>query len=332
MRLVDQEAHFQYCRMSVAKFDSLLQRVQPLIEKQFTNFREPISARDRLYVTLRYLASGDAMSSMAYAYRIGRSTVSQIVSETCDALWEVLQDELLEPSDENWKRIAAEFNDCWQFPHCIGAIDGKHVAIKCPSNAGSMYYNYKGFHSIVLMAIASASYRFMLVDIGAQGRHSDGGVFLNSVMGQKFHQEQLNIPLPSPLHINGPSLPYMIVADEAFQLNKFTLRPYPGRRPITASLETAEKIVKAAVVLHNFLLPEPAYCPPLFGDSVARNGDIVEGQWRQMDLDNTAFHRVGRAGGQAHSRYAAERRNEFKDYFLNEGTVPWQWDLRHALQ
>lgn len=70
------------------------------------------------------------MSSMAYAYRVGRSTVSQVISETCDALWEVLQDELLEPSDENWKRIAAEFNNCWQFPRCIGAIDSKHVAIK----------------------------------------------------------------------------------------------------------------------------------------------------------------------------------------------------------
>jgi len=48
-------------------------------------------------------------------------------------------------------------------------------------------------------------------------------------MGQKFHQEQLNIPLPAQLHINGPFLPYIIVTDEAFQLNKFTLRPYPGR-------------------------------------------------------------------------------------------------------
>jgi len=41
------------------------------------------------------------MNSMAYAYRIGRSTVSQIISETCDALWEVLQDELFQPSEEN---------------------------------------------------------------------------------------------------------------------------------------------------------------------------------------------------------------------------------------
>lgn len=53
IRLFDPETHFAYCRMTVAKFDDLLQRVQPLIEKQITNFRHPISARDRLYLTLR---------------------------------------------------------------------------------------------------------------------------------------------------------------------------------------------------------------------------------------------------------------------------------------
>jgi len=53
MRMLYQKAHFQYYRKSVAKFDSLLQRVEPLIEEQLTNFRHPISSRDRLYLTLR---------------------------------------------------------------------------------------------------------------------------------------------------------------------------------------------------------------------------------------------------------------------------------------
>jgi len=44
-----------------------------------------------------------------------------------------------------------------------------------------------------------------------------------------------------------------------------------------------------------------------------------------MNLNNTAFRTIGSIGGQAHSRYAAEKRNEF-DYFLNEGAVSWQWD------
>lgn len=79
-----------FCRMNVSDFDFLLNRVKPLIEKQNTRFRRSISAGERLCVTLRYLASGDSMASIAYLFRIGRSTVSKIIAETCIDIYEVL--------------------------------------------------------------------------------------------------------------------------------------------------------------------------------------------------------------------------------------------------
>lgn len=54
-------------------------------------------------------------------------------------------------------------------PNWIG-IDGKHCRIKCPPNAGSQFYNYKHFYSIVLITVAEAQYNFILIDVGAYGR------------------------------------------------------------------------------------------------------------------------------------------------------------------
>lgn len=111
----------------------------------------------------RYLAQGDSVLSKHTEFRIGRSTVYKIIPETCQAIWEALQSIFLPTLDTNlWNRVAEGFMDKWQFPNCVGAIDGKHVRIKAPPMSGSEFYNYKGFFSIVLMAACDAEYKFTL--------------------------------------------------------------------------------------------------------------------------------------------------------------------------
>ena len=74
-----------------------------------------------------------------------------------------------------WKEVAQKFGSRWS--NSSGATGGKHVAIKKPIRAGSLYYNYKGFNSIVLMAVADAGYKLLYVHVGAEGNASDGGTW-----------------------------------------------------------------------------------------------------------------------------------------------------------
>jgi len=154
---------------------------------------------------------------------MGFSTLREIVEEVCKVIRTNLGPLVMsEPTEEMLKKIAERYKTMWHFPNCIGAIDGKHINIQCPINAGSTYYNYKGSHSIVLLAIVDADYKFITIVVGSYGRNSDGGIFSNSIIGKKLH----NIPKPNPLAENGESLPYVFVGDEAFLLKSYLLRPY----------------------------------------------------------------------------------------------------------
>ena len=45
-------------------------------------------------------------------------------------------------------------------PHCLGTIDSKHIAMRQPKHSGSLWHNYWGFFSLVLLAICDARYLF----------------------------------------------------------------------------------------------------------------------------------------------------------------------------
>jgi len=88
----------------------------------------------------------------------------------CKAIVDEYLDEVMTPptTPEGWLQIAEQFLRRWNFPHSCGALDGKHVSCRCPNLSGSTYYNYKGFYSIVILALVDADYKFIWADVGGK--------------------------------------------------------------------------------------------------------------------------------------------------------------------
>lgn len=126
---------------------------------------------------------------------MGVSTIAKIIRETCIILWDVLQPkEMVNPTVENWLEIADGFFNKTQFPNCVGAVDGKHIRLKCPFNSGTQYFNYKQFCSLVLLAICDSNYCFTMIDVGSFGKESDCNIFKQSVFGKMLYAGKINFP------------------------------------------------------------------------------------------------------------------------------------------
>lgn len=85
------------------------------------------------------------MQTLAWHFNIGLTTVHKIIHETFRAIWDVISPEYLKsPStEEGWLTIASGFESRWNFPHCLCALDGKHIHVQAPAKSGSLYFNYK---------------------------------------------------------------------------------------------------------------------------------------------------------------------------------------------
>ena len=100
----------------------ILERVSPIITKQDTNYRQSISAEQRLMVTLRYLATGSSMTQLHYDWCISVAALSAIIPETCEAIYNTLKGEYLKTpaTQEEWEAIARQMGENWNFPNAIG--------------------------------------------------------------------------------------------------------------------------------------------------------------------------------------------------------------------
>jgi hypothetical protein len=249
--------------------------------------------------------------------------------------------------------IANKFQDKWNFPNCIGALDGKHVTLR----------NYKNSFSIVLMALVDADYKFVYADVGANGRIGDGGVFRNCSLSAALETNSLNVPAPRKVPKDDLITPFVIVADDAFPLKENILKPFSrksmnrnerifnyrlsrARRvvenafdilsnrfrvfhtSITLGVENAVKVVQATLVLHNFLRERATareiYTPATILDQEDTSSGIVHpGSWR-AETSQENMQPISQQGSNRYADDAKRVRESLCQYFNNNGKVEWQ--------
>ncbi|XP_023310997.1 putative nuclease HARBI1 [Anoplophora glabripennis] len=338
--------------MSEDHFNYLLERISNRIQKSDTHLREAIPAQTKLEITLRYLATGDSFKSLEFLFKVPKSTISKFLPDVLDNIYTCLQEWIEVPNAiEKWQQIVNEFCTKWNFPNCIGAIDGKHIVIKAPQNSGSDYFNYKKDNSIILLALVDHDYCFTYIDVGAKGRASDGGVWQHCSLRHAIETRDLNIPL------NG-----IIVGDDAIPLKTFLLKPYSKRqltreekifhyrlsrarrisenafgilvskfrvfeKPILLSPEKVDKVVLACCALHNWLRKTgTTYVPFGLIDYEDMNHISQPGSWRYCTSDGLVNIQL-LTGDRNPTRVASQKRDNYCKYFNGEGAVPWQWRI-----
>ena len=207
------------------------------------------------------------------------------------------------------------------------------------------------------MAISNANYEIILLDIGAPGRHSDGGVWRNTEIYERLENNTLLLPPFRAVEPGGVELPFVLVADEAFPLTSYMMRPYPRsgrldlskkvfnyrlskarrvvenafgllasrmriyRKPIIANTSTVVKIIQATVCLHNFILKYEAPLPrnqrPYYSLTTADLNLPRDGLQNVENDDNDRYLQ--------HCNNATAIRKAYTTYFNTTGAIECQW-------
>ncbi|XP_072002186.1 uncharacterized protein [Engystomops pustulosus] len=338
------EKFLSFCGMPIEAFDRLVTILGGHLRREDTIMRRAINPTERLLITLRYLATGESYASLHLQFRVGKSTISGIVKSTCHVIWQYLQP-IAMPSvtQETWLKAAAGFHAVTSFPNCIGAIDSKRVRVQQPPQSRSQYFNCKGHFSIVLMAVADATYRFLAIKVGAYGNPAESRTLLTSVFGQGVLVEQVTLPPPRPLPGTTHPVPFVIVSDEAFPLMTNMLHPYPQRklntrkRVFNIRLSRAQQFVKSTfgIMANKWrILTCALQLDADTVDVVIKSACVLHNYVRDYDHSDMevepqiAFGEppVSCAYGRASSS-AMEVRDAFAKYFMSPvGAVPWQFN------
>ena len=311
--------------------------------------------------TLRFLATGEKYQSMQYSFRVHRTTMAVWIPIVCQAIRKEYDDEFLScpETPEKWLEVEEGFRRRWNFPHSLGAVDGKHVAIRKPRRGHSMYFNYKSYHSIVLFAVADADYKFLWVDVGSNGACSDAQIMNRCEFNSKIADGSIGRPVATPIVPGERAVEYFFLGDDAFALKTWMMKPYSSqyktkeqrvfnyrcsraRRVVENAFgllaqrfqcllstmqqepEVVAEVTLTAVVLHNILRTRYPKLGRGDVDLEDQRHRPIPARWRNRQMTEMPTP----MGATRATQLGKEQRDYLRDYFNSPaGAVEWQEEM-----
>lgn len=264
-----------------------------------------------------------------------------------------------------WLNIAEGFNQRWNFPHCIGSLEGKYITIKNSMCYQSSSPSKDRAFSILLLVAVDADYKFMAVEFGVEGQIPDETVFKKSSFAKALTDNTLNIPDKRALPGMTVCLPYTLIADSTFPLQKCIMKPFSKsrlsfrkrifnyrlsrarqvsdnafgiliskfrifQRVIHLSHANAKHVIESALCLHNYLMTrqDTQYCHSGLADvETLPEHRFTPGTWRGGVENSQCNTLPEQESHTAASMDAQAVRVTFARYFTSKnGCVAWQWN------
>ncbi|CAF1487329.1 unnamed protein product [Rotaria sordida] len=317
-------------RIERSTFSSLLQQIRPHIEKLDTNYRAAIPIEKRLACALYALGSSSEFRTIDHLFGIGKSTAREIFHEFCSVLVNKFFHRFIKfpTTDAEIKETIDGFLIKCGYPLCLGAVDGTHIAIKPPLGFECDYFNYKKYHSIIMLATVNSNLLFTYINIGAPGRCNDSSIYnncsLSNVIQHPIYQNHF-------MMINNIMVHSHLIADSAFALSSNLMKPYSDRpnmpktqtlfnyrlsrarcsierafdslknrfrllhRKLEHDLNNVINIVKAATIIHNLCI---------------YHGDNIEVDWETLPV----IHK--KLSSNVHTNRGIDTREALTEFFV----------------
>ena len=179
-------------RLSCTNFNIICNELRPYIQRNDTNLRFSISVEERVAISIWKLSTNIEYRTLSELFGIGRSTVCEIVHDTCQHIVINLLPKYVKiPKGDRLKEVVENCELTKGFPQAVGAIDGTHIPISRPEQSPADYYNRKGHYSIIMQGVVDFRGVFMNVCIGWPRKVHDACVFSNSDIYKKGIQGTL---------------------------------------------------------------------------------------------------------------------------------------------